>query len=178
MSLGASSNALVPGSQALSGHDADWRQLVFDLDAYAGRRVRLRFLYGSIHDDPLTGPRGRGWLLDDFGIQAGEPNPTDAGVPGLPTVLQVSATPNPFNPRVRLRIDVPAAAGHLRLDIVDARGRRLRRLLDGVVPAGNGAVDVVWDGTDAAGLASGSGVYYYRLHSRLGVQAGKLVLVR
>lgn len=170
-------NAFSPGSPVLSGSDGGWRQLHFDLDPWVGRRVRLRFLYGSVPDDAgACGVQGRGWLLDDFEIVAGQPAPTDAGVPALPEVLRIQAAPNPFNPRVRLRIDVPRQAGRLRLEILDARGRLLRRLLDAAPPPGS--LDVVWDGTDETGLASASGVYYYRLHSKLGPATGKLVLVR
>ncbi len=176
MGIEAATSALVPGAPGLSGRDAAWRALEFDLDAWARQRVRLRFLFGSTHEDAAGAGRGRGWLLDDFEIAAGEVDPTDTeGAPQI-QVLRVHAAPNPFNPRVRLRLEVPRQAGALRLDIVDARGRLVRRLLDGVVEPG--VQDLVWDGQDASGLASASGVYYYRLHSKLGLETGKLVLVR
>jgi hypothetical protein len=177
MSFETTTNPLIPGSPALSGTDVAWRPLEFDLDPWVGQRVQLRFLYGSVQETERTSVGwGRGWLLDDFEFETGQVDPTDAPVPALPEVLRVHAAPNPFNPRVRLRIDVPRQAGRLRLDIVDARGRLLRRLLDAVPPPGS--VDVVWDGTDDTGLASASGVYYYRLNSKLGPATGKLVLVR
>jgi hypothetical protein len=64
----------------------------------------------------------------------------------------------------------------VRLDVVDASGRVVRRLADGRLPLG--AQRLGWDGRDGLGLASPSGVYYYRLESVLGVESGKLVLVR
>ncbi|MFQ5600618.1 MAG: FlgD immunoglobulin-like domain containing protein, partial [Candidatus Krumholzibacteriia bacterium] len=171
----ASANVLLPGSACLPGRNPDWRLLEFDLRPWAGRRIRLRFLFGS--DAVLSTGSFRGWAIDDFALAPGAADPTDAPDPPARRRLLVQPpAPNPFNPRVTFRLEVPAQAGRIRLDLLDARGRLLRRVLDGVLQPG--VHRLVWDGNDTSGLASASGVYYYRLKSRLGLESGRLVLVR
>ena len=172
----ASTAALAPGSPCLSGRDTDWRLLELDLGGWARNRVRLRFLFGS---DEATSPTAhRGWVVDDFSLRPGVPDPTDAAAIPSPQRMTVQVSPNPFNPRVTLRLAIPAQAGPTTLDLLDSRGRLVRRLLASPESPDPRRLDLVWDGTDAQGLASASGVYYYRLESRLGVEAGKLVLLR
>ena len=47
---------------------------------------------------------------------------------------------------------------HVRLAILDAAGRRVRVLRDGVLPAGSYAV--TWDGRDDSGASLPSGLYF------------------
>jgi hypothetical protein len=174
VSAAALENVLRPGDACLSGRDEGWRRLDLDLEAWRGRRVRLRFLFGS--DSQATQEGLRGWLLDDFTLTGGTGlDPTDSQE-SLPRRLQVRASPNPFNPRLTFDVQVPLHAGQVRLDILDARGRLHRRLVDGLLPAGSHRI--LWDGKDATGLASASGVYYYRLTSAIGQERGSVVLLR
>ena len=86
-----------------------------------------------------------------------------SAVPAQPAAYLLHANaPNPFNPRTTLSFDLPAA-GRVRLEIFDARGRRVRVLVDEVLPAGRHAA--VWDGTDAGGRALASGVYLCRMEA-------------
>jgi len=64
--------------------------------------------------------------------------------------------PNPFNPRTTLRFSLGQTA-RVQLEIVDARGRAVRLLLD--TPMGAGDHERIWDGRDDAGGAVASGVY-------------------
>ena len=77
------------------------------------------------------------------------------------------AAPNPFNPRTTIRYDLPVA-GRVRLDLYDLRGHLVRRLADGVRPAGAHAVLL-----DADGLASG--IYLLRLQGPDGAVATQRV---
>jgi enediyne biosynthesis protein E4 len=70
--------------------------------------------------------------------------------------------PNPFNPETSIRFDLPAAAA-VRLELFDVLGQRVRRLVSEGMPAGSHRVQ--WDGRDDAGIAVGSGVYFYRLRA-------------
>ena len=89
----------------------------------------------------------------------------------------VGPWPNPFNPRTALRIELPVDAGTVALTVFDARGRRIRALLEGArVPAGS--FDVVWDGADDRGLPVPSGVYHFRLSADGVTTSSKGVLVR
>ena len=71
--------------------------------------------------------------------------------------------PNPFNPATTIPYTVPAGrdGDAVRLDILDARGRVVRTLVDGARPAGDHAA--MFDGLDAAGRRLPSGAYLARL---------------
>jgi len=88
---------------------------------------------------------------------------------------QLAAWPNPFNPRVKLSIEV-TRAGPVRLDIHDARGRRVRTLLMATLSVDRHTVD--WDGADATGREMPSGVYFARAVTADGAAVTKLVLAR
>ncbi len=86
---------------------------------------------------------------------------TDAGsAPPAPRATLYASTPNPFNPRTTIAFDLPRA-GNVRLDLFDVRGRRLKRLVDALLPAGTHRY--TWDGKLASGTAAASGTYLYRL---------------
>jgi flagellar hook assembly protein FlgD len=59
-------------------------------------------------------------------------------------------------------------AGPVRLSLYDVRGRMVRALIAGTLPAGRHAA--LWDGRGADGKALGSGVYFAMLE-RSGVRA-------
>lgn len=85
------------------------------------------------------------------------------------------AFPNPFNPVTTISFSLPAA-GRVRLDIHDLRGRRVRSLLSEDRQAGEQRV--VWDGRDGQGQSVASGVYFARLEFGGMVQARKLLLAK
>ena len=62
------------------------------------------------------------------------------------------------------------------MTIYDARGKRVRQLVDGVY--GFGKVDVSWDGTNDRGESVGSGVYFCRLRAGKDVFTKKLTLLK
>jgi hypothetical protein len=90
--------------------------------------------------------------------------------------LSLEARPNPFNPRTEIHFRLPRA-GRVALDIHDARGHLVRRLIvDERFDEGLGLV--VWDGTDDQGRALSTGLYLARIRSG-GVSAiSKLTLLR
>jgi hypothetical protein len=172
----AGTNILDPGTPCLSGRSTAWELLEFDLSAYAGQRVQLQFLFAA--DNVATPFAYAGWTLDDFALEPGQVDPTatdEAPASGVRTLLAGPPSPNPFNPHVRFVLRVPAPM-HVRLDILDVRGRLVRALLDASLPAGPRAVS--WDGSDARQRAVASGVYYYRVRSALGNDAGRVILAR
>jgi M6 family metalloprotease-like protein len=89
-----------------------------------------------------------------------------AQLPASP--LLAPCMPNPFNPRTVVRYTNPTA-GPLRISVYDLRGRRVRELLAGDRPAGSG--EVIWSGTDDAGRAVASGVYYVQAVTATGQRA-------
>lgn len=83
--------------------------------------------------------------------------------------------PNPFNPKTSIGFALPEAT-RVSLDIYSATGQRVARLLDAVLPAGQ--QQVVWNGTDDAGRAVGSGVYFYRLQAGAWSETKKMMLLK
>lgn len=83
--------------------------------------------------------------------------------------------PNPFNPSTTIAFETPSS-GHVRLDVFDVRGRRVRTLVDESMPAG--AHLVTWDGRDNAGNTAGSGVYFYRLAAGGKSEAKKMMILK
>jgi hypothetical protein len=68
--------------------------------------------------------------------------------------------PNPFNPSTTISYDLPVA-GHVNLEIFDAAGHLVTRLVDDVQDAGTHRE--VWRGIDSAGNSVASGIYFYRI---------------
>jgi len=83
--------------------------------------------------------------------------------------------PNPFNPSTTIHFTLPEAA-HVSLVIMDAKGSVVTRLLHQQMSAGT--TDVRWNGTNSAGHAVGSGVYFCHLRAGKETQTRKMVLLK
>jgi hypothetical protein len=83
-------------------------------------------------------------------------------VPEAHGVIELQAAPNPFNPATSLHFVLPEG-GPVRVEIFDAAGRRVARLLDANLDAGPQVV--AWNGRTHAGGAAPSGVYLARLRT-------------
>ncbi|HZL86504.1 MAG TPA: M14 family zinc carboxypeptidase [Candidatus Krumholzibacteria bacterium] len=84
-------------------------------------------------------------------------------LPPLFTALAQNV-PNPFNPFTTLIYSVGSgreAARAVRLEIFDAKSRRVMTLVDAALPPGQYRAS--WNGTDAGGTPLASGVYFARL---------------
>lgn len=95
--------------------------------------------------------------------------------PTWPVALGVRAMPNPFNPRVRVEFEL-AVASVVDVRILDPRGRELRRMARGRLPAGPHHVD--WDGLDRGGEPVASGVVFLEVTAGAMRGVAKAVLVR
>ncbi len=83
--------------------------------------------------------------------------------------------PNPFNPRTTIAFELPQA-GHARLDVYDAAGLRVRRLVDADLAAGRH--EAAWDGRTDAGVEAASGTYLVLLDTGNGALRRKMTLLR
>jgi len=103
-------------------------------------------------------------------------DPTDPGTPPIPTVTELQdAYPNPFNPVTNLRYTLKEA-GHVRIDIFNAKGQLIRSYdADHNAP---GYYQLRWDGKDAQGRNVSSGIYLYRMTSGKYVASKKMVLAK
>lgn len=90
--------------------------------------------------------------------------------------LRLSApVPNPSTGRATLTFSL-AVPARTEAAVFDVRGRRVRSLTTGTVPAGEGTV--VWDGRDDAGAPVRAGVYWVRLTSGEAAIAQRVVRVQ
>ena len=84
--------------------------------------------------------------------------PDGSGVPRL--AADVSAYPNPFNPRTTIRFTVPEVST-VRIVVYDVAGRRIRELTNTTHSAGNHEVE--WDGRNDLGRSASAGAYIVRM---------------
>jgi hypothetical protein len=103
----------------------------------------------------------------------------------LPRVFSLQQNfPNPFNPSTTIRYSIPvdisgdetAEKVAVRLNLYDARGRRIRTLIDREQEPGDYVVH--WDGKDDQNHPVGSGVYLYRLEAGDRILTRKMTIVR
>jgi hypothetical protein len=94
----------------------------------------------------------------------------DAPAPQAHGEAAVEAFPNPFAARLTLRYILPTAGDHT-VDLLDALGRRVRRLAEGARAAGPHEIRV-----DGAGLAPG--VYVVRVVAADGARASARIVRR
>ncbi len=93
------------------------------------------------------------------------------------------AYPNPFNPSTIIAFDLPETQ-HVKLEIFDISGRKVRTLVDQIVNSGRH--QVTWEGRNETGMLVSSGVYVYRIQAgnpstgsgQVFVQSRKLTFLR
>ena len=83
--------------------------------------------------------------------------------------------PNPFNTQTSITYEL-AHTTPVRLDIYNATGQRVRKIVDATQEAGR--YRLFWDGRNEGGIRVGNGVYFYRLLTDRGRRTKKMVLVK
>ena len=108
-------------------------------------------------------------------VPDGSVSAVDGGnVPGGVVVL-AGVFPNPFNPRTRIRFEVPSP-GRVQLAVYDLSGRVTRLLVDDYRTAGSYSAN--WNGRDDVGRKVASGTYLCRLTAAGESVVSKMVLVQ
>lgn len=97
-------------------------------------------------------------------------------VPNVARSVRLSAAPNPFNPQTEISVVIEAAE-LVNLEIVDVRGRRVRRLWSGSALSA-GRHTITWDGRDDGGRDQPSGLYLARIVTSEEADTVKLLLAR
>jgi len=115
------------------------------------------------------------WVSDSDTILVTEY--TDAGdAAAVPPAFDLHNNyPNPFNPRTEISFSLPGPSA-VTIEIFDVSGKRVRRLIDGNLPAGPHSV--AWDGLGEDGTQAASGVYFYLLTADGHRLSRKMVLLR
>jgi len=106
------------------------------------------------------------------------PPPAPDPPPAPPRRMRVGpARPNPFSSALRVPVEVTASAGErVRAYVLDASGRLVARVYDGVAPQGR--VSLAWTGADSRGRPVASGVYWFVAESGGERHAVRLVRIR
>ena len=143
-----------PGWSDGSASPADWVHESIDLSAYAGKKVRVRF---RLSTDP--GVNFDGWYLDNITVSDSRcRSVTAVGDDPRPLPLLALKGSNPFRGALQFSIHAPAGTD-AQVDLYDVSGRHVRRLWSGSLP---GDLDLAWDGRDAEGQHTASGLYFLR----------------
>ena len=82
--------------------------------------------------------------------------------------------PNPFNPSTIIALSLPKSV-HAHLAVYNILGRRVKTLINGVLPAGE--IRVAWDGTDDFGASAPAGLYLYRFQADEFTAPKKMLLI-
>jgi hypothetical protein len=82
--------------------------------------------------------------------------------------------PNPVTGRTSFAFTLADRAA-VRLEVLDVAGRVVRRLADGVLPAGDHRFQ--WNGDRASGERAAAGIYFVRLHTASGEARRRVVLL-
>ena len=105
--------------------------------------------------------------------------PATAGVATPPVLPQRIAfalpRPNPFRSEVKLDFALPAQS-KVTIEVFDVLGRRIRRLVDEVLPAGRYTRS--WTGVTGNGYPAPAGVYFVRFSAPGLVQTRRAILLR
>ncbi|MBD3297216.1 MAG: PKD domain-containing protein, partial [candidate division Zixibacteria bacterium] len=83
--------------------------------------------------------------------------------------------PNPFNAGTNITYAM-VEGGHVRLDVYDVLGRRVRTLIDGYRPEGIHTIQ--FNARDKNGRELASGMYFYRLTTNHFIDAKKMMLLK
>ena len=100
---------------------------------------------------------------------------TDVGPAARAPLVLGQNYPNPFNPSTSIAFELPSVS-HALVEIFDARGSRVRTLVDDTMNAGPHTVE--WNGRDDHGGVVSSGVYFYRLTAGGRTQSKKMVVLK
>ncbi len=145
---------------ALSGTPA-WTQLA-PTGTLPNARVSHGAAYDTVRDRMLVcgGFDGSFYFADVLALEWSTAAAVDDGGPPVLAGFIGQPVPNPARGSIAVRYSV-ARAGRVRLDVYDAGGRRVRRLVDRESPGGAGVAS--WDGVSDSGARLGAGVYFVRL---------------
>jgi hypothetical protein len=158
------------GLRIISVRDPARPQQVGYYDTIAAWDVAVSGSYAYVADDY------GGFLILEYYGPTGIADPADPQEM-IPRVFSLSQNyPNPFNPSTTIEVAVREDhAGTATLAIHDVRGRLVKMLFQGSLPAGRRAF--VWDGTDNRGLRVPAGIYLCTLRTAALTVTKKMVLL-
>lgn len=131
--------------------------------------------HGTASYTPRSGTGTPSYLVS-FGLGGNEVREVRNSDETKPAEFSLSQNyPNPFNPVTNFRFTL-AKSAHVRIDIFNIVGQRVKTLVDEEMKAGVYAAD--WDGKDDRGKSVSSGVYFYRMQAGDFSDMKKMLLVK
>ncbi|HMB71108.1 MAG TPA: FlgD immunoglobulin-like domain containing protein, partial [bacterium] len=115
------------------------------------------------------------WASGLEAVRTRPPVGTDAPVVAAASDLGIRVWPNPFREGLTAAVRT-AAAGPVRVEVIDVAGRRIATIADGNAPAG--FHEFTWDGMDTAGGRTAAGVYLLRITTDDGAESRKVIRLR
>jgi M6 family metalloprotease-like protein len=167
-----------------------WNILANDLtstqNTYTDDSVTVDIIYEyrviAIYSDPT-------YLSDPSNVAEATPVLSDCDTVVLARKTELFVNfPNPFNPITSIKFEIgintpstsshPSIEGntHVRIDVYNVRGQRVRTLVNGIYE--NGTHSIVWNGTDDNGNAVGSGIYFYRMTTKEYSAVRRMILLK
>lgn len=141
-------------------------------EAYARDR-KVAFSLKNLRGDYVT---TLGITLYQRDPKRGGKGGPQAGEPIVAPVREVFAVyPNPTKSQAQIEYSLKAH-GKVDLSVYDVTGRLVRRVVDGIRPAG--VHRAVWDGKDETGRSLSSGIYLFRLSSPEKTRTARIVVVK
>ncbi len=120
------------------------------------------YVYKTAGDD---GSGATGWFWTDW-----EDDPIQKTALAVPETINLSATPNPFNPVTTLTYNLPES-GLISVTVFNAAGQQVADLVNGHRMAGVHSVS--WDAS-----AQPSGMYFIKLSTQLQSEVQKVILLK
>jgi hypothetical protein len=160
-----------------------WAGLTTDSDVFFTKKNGI----GSCESDKLKDPVGWWYYYVDDVVISGYIFRSDIGetsdqiyagvlAKSAPGEFAISQNyPNPFNPETKFSIDLTSATS-VKFQVYNIAGQVVRTLVDGILPAGSHTI--IWDGTNQAGQALSSGVYFYRIVAGDEIVTRKMTLLK
>jgi hypothetical protein len=152
-------HAVVLNHTATSHVDNDWDQLPIG---------RYRYIVESVYtNDNLSHPTYSMWIEKVV-------SEDDITITPVHTALKTNY-PNPFNPITKISFDL-SKDSNVQINVYNIRGQRVKTLTDAFHKAGSHSV--IWNGTDNANRAVGSGVYFYKMTADDFNDTRKMILLK
>jgi hypothetical protein len=157
--------------------NASWLERSFHLKDHLAvtNQMRVRFVASDEGDGSIVEAGVDDIDVYDYTVATSVPGTPATPVAAGPARVALSLTPNPFSGETALRFHLAKDTPVL-LDIFDARGRRVRRLNEDVLPAGDHAFH--WNGLADDGRPAAAGLYFVKFETPWQVSSEKLVLAR
>jgi hypothetical protein len=172
--INAASNAL-NGQLSFSGTSSGWEVAEFDLTAYEGMNVLLKFDFGSDGSVQYAG-----WYVDSVAVYSMDTVVTkigpDDGHNGIPKVFALQQNyPNPFNPITTIRYQLPKTA-NVKLAVYNMLGQKVKTLVNESQTANYYSIQ--WNGLNDSGSRVSSGIYLYRIEAGEFIKTNKMLLLK